>query len=118
VKRAVDLDPDNWQMRLQAAQILEAAGEREAARDNANTAIQLVVPNKRAELRQYLDQVLGAESAGGLDDLDLAGDIGDSSAEGTASGQLPDPALMLGDPSNLRLRDPGEELELDLDLDE
>lgn len=118
VKRAVDLDPDNWQMRLQAAQILEAAGELEAARDNANAAIRLVVPSKRAELRQYLDRVLAAESSGGLDDLDVAGDMGDASAKGAASGELPDPALMLGDPSNLRLRDPGEELELDLDLDE
>ena len=101
VKRAVDLDPDNWQMRLQAAQILEAAGERDAARENADAAIQLAVPSRRAELRQYLDRVLGPSPGAGPDEV-----------------QLPDPALMLGDPSNIRLRNPGEELELDLNLDE
>ena len=29
--------------------------------------------------------------------------------------QAGDPALMLGDPSNLKLRDPGQKLQLDLD---
>ena len=112
VKRAVDLDPENWQMRLQAAQILQAAGEHEAARQNGDAAIRLAVPSKRAELRQYIDRVLGADPARGSDDLDtLAG-----RPQAPASDEVPDPALMLGDPSKLRLRDPGQELDLDLDL--
>ncbi len=112
IKRAVELDSENWQMRLQAAQILQAAGEREAARENADAAIRLVAPSKRAELREYLDRVLGADTAGGFDDLDpLAG-----AAQAPPSGEVSDPSLMLGEPSKLRLRDPGEELDLDLDL--
>ena len=111
IKHAVSLDPDNWQLRLQAAQILHAVGEEDAARQNAEAAIQLVVPDKRAEVRAYLKRVVGTEPVGDMADRLPA----PPSEDAAGKADLAEPALMLGDPSNLRLRDPGEELKLDLD---
>ncbi|MGB5809548.1 MAG: hypothetical protein WBG86_03400, partial [Polyangiales bacterium] len=72
------------------------------------------------ELRRYVSEALGLGGAGagrpqmpsggglGLQRPSIAGD-----APQGAPGQ--DPALMLGDPSKLRLRDPNQDLQLDLD---
>jgi thioredoxin-like negative regulator of GroEL len=100
MKRAVDLDPDNWQLRLQAARVFQGAGDDEAATENVDAALELVPPDKRSDVRALVDRMMGPRA---LTDApqpkeDISGD----------------PALMLEDPSNLRLRDPGETLELDL----
>jgi Tfp pilus assembly protein PilF len=100
MKRAVDLDPDNWQLRLQAARVFRGAGDHEAATENVGAAIELVPPEKRADVRQFVERMMGPGALTASPDAD----------EGSSG----DPALMLGDPSNLRLRDPGETLELDL----
>jgi len=84
--------------------------------------LRLVAPSRRARLAEYLEQMLSpAAPSGGpaptagtgsngleLTDPTLGAPTGKSDAEGG-------PALMLGDPSNLRLRDPDRSLQLDLD---
>lgn len=123
MKRAVDLDPDNWQLRLQAARVCQGAGDDEAAVEHVGAALRLVSPDKRAEVRRFVERMMGPGALTGApdptpgEDADTELDLPDPSAAPAqpASG---DPALMLGDPSNLRLRGPGETLELDLDLDE
>ena len=98
MKRAVELDPDNWQLRLQAAHIFQGAGDDEAAIEHVGAALRLVPPDKRPEVRRLAEQMMGSGALGADPNPDL-----------------PDPALMLGDPSNLRLREPGQDLKLDLD---
>jgi tetratricopeptide (TPR) repeat protein len=99
MKRAVDLDPDNWQLRIQAARILQGAGDAEAASENVAVALQLVQPDKRAEVRQFIERMMGPGA----------------SAPPPPEGASDDPALMLGDPSNLRLQEPDQTLKLDFD---
>ena len=106
--RAVKLDPDNWQLRLQAARVLQGVGDDEAAIENIDAALQLVTPGKRAEVRRFVERMMGPEALG-VTPARAAEDGSDAKLG------LPDPALMLGDPSNLRLRDPGQTLKLDLD---
>jgi thioredoxin-like negative regulator of GroEL len=102
MKRAVSLDPDNWQLRLQAARVLQGANDDEGAKQNLSAAMQMVQPEKRAEIRQFIERMLGPAA------LD--------SAPSPAAEEAPaDPALMLGEPTNLQLRDPGERLKLELD---
>jgi len=105
MKRAVDLDPDNWQLRLQAARVFQGVGDDEAAVENVGAALQLVPPDKRPEVRRFVERMMGP---GALD-------LPDPSAPASPQPASGDPALMLGDPSNLRLRDPGQTLQLDLD---
>ena len=102
MKRAVVLDPDNWQLRLQAAHVFQAAGDDEAATENVGAALRLVPPDKRSDVRALVERMMGPGASTATP----------PPKRGETSG---DPALMLGDPSNLRLRDPGETLELDLD---
>ncbi|MBT8469490.1 MAG: tetratricopeptide repeat protein [Deltaproteobacteria bacterium] len=102
MKRAVSLDPDNWQLRLQAARVLQGADDDEGAKANLSAAMQMVAPEKRADVRKFIERMMGP---GALDD-----------APPPAAAEAPaDPALMLGDPTKLRLRDPGESLKLELD---
>jgi tetratricopeptide (TPR) repeat protein len=123
MRRAVELDPDNWQLRLQAAGVFERAGEHSAARASVVAALELVAPDERGKVREYATRMIGPEA---LEDAKAP-----STAQDDRPGlDLPDPAvstvsppgdrstgpaLMLGDPSRLRLRDPGQKLELDLD---
>jgi Tfp pilus assembly protein PilF len=100
MRRAVDLDPDNWQLRLQAARVFQGAGDDTAAIENVDAALQLVPPDKRSDVRALVERMMGP---GALSDT--------PQPEEEPSG---DPALILADPSNLRLRNPGETLELDL----
>lgn len=102
MKRAVSLDPDNWQLRLQAARVLQGADDDEGAEENLAAAMQMVPPEKRADVQRFVERMMGARAPR---------DATPQAAEQTPS----DPALMLGDPSNLRLRDPGEALQLELD---
>lgn len=102
MKRAVNLDPDNWQLRLQAARVLQGADDEEGAKENLAAAMRMVPPEKRADIRSFVERMMGPEA------------LGDQTPP--ADEETPrDPALMLGDPSNLRLRDPGESLKLELD---
>ncbi len=113
MKRAVSLDPDNWQLRLQAARVLQGADDDDArvlqgadddegAKENLSAAMQMVPPEKRADIQRFIERMLGPGALGG--------------APPQATEEAPaDPALMLGDPANLRLRDPGESLKLELD---
>ena len=105
MKRAIDLDPDNWQLRLQAARVFQGVGDDEAAAENVAAALQLVPPDKRSEVREFVERMMGPQAL----------DLPDPSAPASTEAASDDPALMLGDPSNLRLRDPGQTLELDLD---
>ncbi|MEM7135447.1 MAG: tetratricopeptide repeat protein [Myxococcota bacterium] len=121
VRRSVELDPDNWQQRLQAARVLLEAGDVDGAKAQTDAALELVPPKKRDELRRYLAEALGPGVAGGgaigappAVGLELdAPSLGAPGGAPSPGGQ--DPALMLGDPSNLRLRDPDQDLRLDLD---
>lgn len=102
MKRAVSLDPDNWQLRLQAARVLQGADDDLGAEENLSAAMRMVPPEKRADIQRFVERMMGARALG---------DAPQQPSEEPAG----DPALMLGDPSNLRLRDPGESLKLDLD---
>ncbi len=121
VKRAVELDPDNWQLRLQAARTLLEAGDNEGAQANVKAALDQVPAKKQAELKQYLSRALGPAALGG--EPPSASPTGalvlpEPSVGGAPAGAVPaeeNPALMLGDPSKLRLRDPDQDLQLDLD---
>jgi len=108
MKRAVALDPENWQLRLQAARVLQGAGDDEAAVENVGAAMRMVPPDKRADVRQFVERMMGPGALGGAPApaIEEDPDVDLDSA---------DPALMLGDPSNLRLRDPGQSLKLELD---
>jgi tetratricopeptide (TPR) repeat protein len=100
IKRAVNLDPENWQLRLQAGRVLRLAGEDEAAKENLAAAMEMVHPAKRDEVKRFIERMVGA---------------GASPAPAPPQAAPQDPALKLGDPSNLRLRDPDQSLTLDLD---
>jgi tetratricopeptide (TPR) repeat protein len=104
IKHAVDLDPDNWQLRIQAARLLQATGDEEAARLNVAAALELVPPDKRTEVRDLVERMIGP---GAWETAPPAAEPGETPSD--------EPALMLGDPSKLRLREPGQALELDLD---
>lgn len=106
MRRAIDLDPDNWQLRLQAARVFQGVGEDEAAVANVAAALELVPPDKRPQVRQFVERMMGARALGVPDPSPPA-----PAPEPAAT----DPALMLGDPSNLRLREPSQNLQLDLD---
>jgi Tfp pilus assembly protein PilF len=108
--RALALDPENWQLRVQAAGVLVEAGAEASARENADEALRLVTADRRETLREYLDEIIGAREA-------TAREPRIAPAE-SQTGEAPEPALMLGDPSKLRLREPDQTLELDLDTDE
>jgi Tfp pilus assembly protein PilF len=105
MKRAVDLDPDNWQLRLQAARVFQGAGDDDAAVENVDAALQLVSPDKRPEVRRFVERMMGSAAL----------DLPDPSAPAARQPASSDATLMLGDPSDLRLRDPGQTLQLDLD---
>ena len=109
MNRALALDSENWQLRVQAAGLFDAAGDARAARHNADEALRLVAPQRQSKLRGYLDQMMGP-AAPDLPDPALL-----PTAPGSAEAGGSDPALMLGDPSNLRLRNPDQTLQLDLD---
>jgi predicted Zn-dependent protease len=121
-KKAVKLNPEDWQLRLQIARVLVEAGDDQAAQVQVQAALALVPSSKRDELEQYLARALGREPFGDQRSptTSAPGDlvlpkpsIGDApSASVPAPG---DPSLMLGDPSDLRLRDPDQRLRLDLD---
>ena len=101
MKRAVSLDPDNWQLRLQAARVLQGADDHQGAEENLAVAMRMVPPGKRADVQSFVERMMGARA------------LGDPRSK--AAVQAPsDPALLLGDPSDLRLRDPGEDLQLEL----
>lgn len=119
--RAIELDPENWQLRVQAVGVYLAAGDEDRARANANKALEQIAPNRRDQLRNYLEQLLGPGALSGdapkappsAVDLELPDPTLGAPAD--ASKKDGEPALMLGDPSDLRLRDPDEKLKLDLE---
>lgn len=97
IRRALALDPENWQLQVQAASVLSRAGDQAGAAKHAEEALGLIAADRRAQLEEHLDAIVGPEVT--------------PSEEGAPD----EPALMLGDPSKLRLRDPDQELRLDLD---
>lgn len=105
MNRALSLDPENWQLRVQASGVFRGVGDVRAAELNAEEALRLVAPERRSKLRSFLEQMSGSAQ------LDLPEPAPAPDGEGGTS----DPALMLGDPSNLRLRSPDQKLQLDLD---
>jgi Flp pilus assembly protein TadD len=122
MKRAVELDPENWQLRLQAAQVFQAAGQTEVARASVAAALDMVVSEMRSKVREYAKRMIGPEALGkgeptaaqgGGVSLDLPEPV--VSAPPPSANQSNGPALMLGDPSKLKLRDPDQRLKLDLD---
>jgi Tfp pilus assembly protein PilF len=117
ITRAIALDPDNWQLRAQAAGVFQGLGDTERARENAEATLQLVPEARARQLRSYFEEIGvnggGPSAAADAPDLELpeptVGDTPGASDDGSG------PALMLGDPSNVRLREPGKKLELNLD---
>jgi tetratricopeptide (TPR) repeat protein len=97
IRRALALDPENWQLQVQAASILARAGDRAGASRHAEEALRLIAPDRRDQLEAHLEAIIGAEAAPSEEDAPN------------------EPTLMLGDPSKLRLRDPDQGLRLDLD---
>jgi len=110
MNRAVRLDPDNWQLRLQAARVLQGADDDEGAEENLAAVMRMVAPEKRADVRSFVERMMGAQPLADPRSEPIEEPLGEP-AEEAGDG----PALMLGDPSNLRLRDPGESLQLDLE---
>jgi thioredoxin-like negative regulator of GroEL len=117
INRAIALDPDNWQLRAQAAGVFQGIGDNDRAREQAETTLRLVPESRGKQLRAYFEEIgiFGGTPVAppGPGSLELP-----EPSVGRAPGDAADgegPALMLGDPSNLRLRDPGQTLELDLD---
>lgn len=105
MRRAVQLDPENWQLRVQAASILWAIGDEAEAKVQADEALRRVSTERREPLRQYLDAMMA----------DIAPPTGLAPPTSMPSTASPDPVMKLGDPSKLRLRDPGDSLQLELD---
>jgi tetratricopeptide (TPR) repeat protein len=99
MNRAIQLDPENWQLHVQAAGIFFSAGDEETARQHADEAVRLVAVDRRSKLRSYLDDMLGPEAPAEEPVIE------------------DEPALMLGDPSKLQLRDPDQKLKLDVELE-
>jgi Tfp pilus assembly protein PilF/DNA-directed RNA polymerase subunit RPC12/RpoP len=117
MSRAIELDPENWQLRVQAAGMYQRIGEDARARAQADEALRLVAPSRRPKLREYLDDMMGSAppspASATPSNLELRDpSLGSPSEKPPAEG---DPALILGDPSDLRLRDPDQTLKLDLD---
>lgn len=108
--RALALDPENWQLRVQAAGVFLEAGDEASARKNADEALRLVAADRRETLRRYLDGIAKSR--------DTALSEPSRAPSRTQTSDDSEPALMLGDPSNLRLRDPQDTLELDLGSDD
>jgi hypothetical protein len=83
----------------------------------------LVPSEKRSKVRAYVERMMGAGVLGQTDTAPASPDGGEGlalpdpvvSAPPAATGGSQGPALMLGDPSNVRLRDPDQTLKLDLD---
>jgi hypothetical protein len=117
MSRAISLDPENWQLQAQAAGVFQGIGDTERARERAEATLKLVPESRRAQLRAYFEQIGifggGPSAAAAPGDLELP-EPTLGAPSGPAEGAQ-DPALMLGDPSNLRLREPGQKLELNLD---
>lgn len=105
IRRAVALDPENWRLRIQAARLLRGTGDEEGATANVNAALELVPPDKRTEVRQFVERMMGSGA--------WSATAPATRPEEATSGA--GPVLMLGDPSKLQLRDPGQALQLDLD---
>jgi predicted Zn-dependent protease len=121
MKRALALDPENWQLQIQAARVFHDAGDEELAAEQAAAAVARVPASKRAEVQRFLEEAMGPRALGrdpiaeGNTGRDLQ--LPDPTIAGPrpASGSPGEPGLILGDPSNLRLRDPDQTLKLDLD---
>lgn len=136
---AIERRPRDWQTRLQAAQVFRAGSRYDEMRREARTVLELVPAERREAMRALIGQILGPTAleepeedllAGGGDDtsgdfelpsadLQLGGGsrlLGDEQGVGGSllGGQGGDPLLLQGDPSTLRLREPGEGLSLDL----
>lgn len=117
MSRAIELDPENWQLRVQAAGMYGRIGEQARAKEQADEALRLVAPSRRPKLQEYLDEMMGparpSPGTAGSSSLELRDpNLGNPSETPAADGG---PALILGDPSDLRLRDPDQSLKLELD---
>ncbi len=119
-KQAVDLDPENWQLRVQVAKILSDAGDLPGAQEQVQTALSFVPAGKRAELEGYLSNSLGPQVLGRVAPNPSPGSLqlNDPSAPGRPVPEpavQADPALILGNPSDMKLRDPDQNLRLELE---
>lgn len=143
---AVEARPLEWQRRIQAAQVLRAAGRYDEMRRQARTALDQVPAGQKEAIRTLIERALGptaleppmdelaeADGAGdealALPDPDQAFRLGEGSSllggDGAPSLEGPSllgddaagggggPLLKLGDPSKLKLREPGTSLRLD-----
>lgn len=134
---AIERRPHDWTVRLNAARVLRVAGRYDDMRREARQILADAPPGQEPAVRQLIEQVLGptaleeplgeeeeletAEGALPNPDFDLASDSMLLGGEGGGSGGTApsllgdeEPLLNMGDPSKLRLRDPGSDLQLDL----
>jgi hypothetical protein len=107
----VALDPDNPQPRLLLAQLYLAAGRKDAMREQAGRALDLMPPDQRARMQTLLARMLGPEA------LEGAADPAAAPTSPAAADGLPEPSMTgsLKAPAplpKLRLQEPGTELEL------
>lgn len=121
MKRALALDPDDWQLLVQAARVFQDAGDEARAAESAAAAVARVPAAKRAEVQRFLDEAMNAPGRGAppAPQRDLAGRLQLPDPTVAPPPSTPDapgePGLVLGDPSNLRLRDPDQTLRLELE---
>ena len=109
IDKATDHSPDQWMVWLRAADIYRAAGDLEGAAQKIEEARMRIPRDMRAEFEKRAAMILGENlrpppgaDQGAVDPLGLP----DPSTAAPGGG--------LADPSDLKLRDPGDDFELDL----
>lgn len=140
VLRAAQAEPRNWSVRIQAGQVLRAAGRYDDMRRMAREALDLAPSSMRAQLQQQIQMILGPTALEAPDDEDATGRTSsgaatvkglmnqdlklgegsrllgdDDSTPGSVSGDSSEqggPLMQLGDPDNFSLG--GDSLRLNL----
>ena len=100
MSKALANGKSGWRLHLQAAQVYGAVGDRDRMLVQVDAAIESVPSERRPMLREQITATLGPDA------------FDDNSGVGLP--ELPDSQMPMADPSEMKLRDPGDGLELKL----